>query len=151
MKKISRVFSVWLFLLISTGNLLAAEILVPTDHSTIQDAINAARKGDVVMVATGTYPENIVMKEGVLLKGGYSSDFSARDISLYVTVIDGGQNGPAVLFENISTASIDGFTVTNGYFRDGGGIICDYADPTISNNTITGNKATRWGGSLPTP
>ena len=148
MKKISRVFSVWLFLLISTGNLLAAEILVPTDHSTIQDAINAAREGDVVMVATGTYPENIVMKEGVMLKGGYSSDFSARDISLYVTVIDGGQNGPVVLFENIFTALIDGFTVTNGYSSYGGGIYFFKSSPVISGNTITGNQASDSGGGI---
>ena len=86
MKKIRWLFITGLFLLISSGNLLAAEILVPVDYPTIQDAINAAQAGDVVMVAAGTYPENIVMKEGVTLKGGYSSDFSARDISLYVTV-----------------------------------------------------------------
>jgi parallel beta-helix repeat protein len=148
MKRVSWLPITCLFLLISTRSLLAAEILVPTDYPTIQAAINAAQRGDVVKVAQETYRENLVMKEGVTLQGGYSSDFLERDISLYVTIIDGGQNDTVVLFVDISSASIDGFTVTNGYSACGGGIVCDYSHPIITNNTITGNEAPLVGGGI---
>jgi len=148
MKKVSLACVAFFFVFMTAIPVRAADRLVPSSYTTIQSAINAAAYGDVVKVATGTYPENIVMKEGVSLQGGYSADFSIRDISLYVTVIDGGKNGSVVRFESITSGSIDGFTITNGEADFGGGINCVVASPSILNNTIKGNRATIDGGGI---
>ncbi|MCK5332858.1 DUF1565 domain-containing protein [Candidatus Parcubacteria bacterium] len=44
-------------------------IKVPEDYTSIQTAIENAKKGDIIEVAPGEYHENIIMKEGVSLRG----------------------------------------------------------------------------------
>ena len=112
-------------------------IQVPTNFSTIQSAINAASNGDTVLVAPGTYVENI--------------NFNGKAITLAsssgpaVTIIDGNHNGTVVTFNHSETPSsvLSGFTIQNG-FQNGGfgaGIAITSASPTISANVITGNHA----------
>jgi parallel beta-helix repeat protein len=92
----------------------AATIEVPKDHKTIQSAIDAAARGDTVLVQPGTYPESIRLKEGITVKS--AGDDSRGKIGLKRaedTIIDGGgagAKGPAVVMAAGST--LDGFTVT---------------------------------------
>lgn len=46
----------------------AKEIMVPAQHKTIQEAIDAASAGDVILIAPGTYLERLVLKRGITLK-----------------------------------------------------------------------------------
>ena len=46
-----------------------ATLEVPTTYSTITDALAAARRGDLVRVAPGYYPECIVLVDGVIVEG----------------------------------------------------------------------------------
>jgi len=112
-------------------------IQVPTNFPTIQSAINAASNGDTVLVAPGTYVENI--------------NFSGKAITLTsssgpaVTIIDGNHNGTVVTFNHSETASsvLSGFTIQNG-LQDGGfgaGITVSSASPTITSNVIARNHA----------
>jgi hypothetical protein len=48
--------------------------------------------------------------------------------------------------EEDSTAILTGFTITNGYSEDGGGIYCHNSNPTIENCTFDTNSATYGGG-----
>jgi hypothetical protein len=112
-------------------------IMVPSNQPTIQAGINAANSGDIVLVAPGTYVENI--------------NFSGKAITVtsssgpLVTIIDGAANGTVITFNHKETAStvLSGFTIRNGLQNglSGGGILITAASPTISNNIITGNHA----------
>ncbi|MHC4943290.1 MAG: right-handed parallel beta-helix repeat-containing protein [Planctomycetota bacterium] len=127
-------------------------IHVPADYPTIQEAIEAAVDGDTVLVAPGTYVENI--------------DFIGKAISVMSsagpdqTVIDGGNPqypglGAVVMFNNGETkdALLEGFTIYNGTGYTippgelaGGGIYCRNAWPTLSKNVVTENSADIGGG-----
>jgi nitrous oxidase accessory protein NosD len=125
----------------------SAVIHVPGDHATIQGAIDAAAEFDTVLVAPGTYGENIdFIGKAIIVKssGGPGA-----------TVIDAHQSGCCVTFRTWEgpDSVIEGFTLTNGSGSAiipvpmGGGIVCDiYAAPTIRGNIISGNTAVFGGG-----
>jgi hypothetical protein len=112
-------------------------INVPAGQPSIQAAISAANTGDTVLVAPGTYVENINFDGKAITvtsSGGPS-----------VTTIDGGAHGSVVTFATGETANsiLNGFTIRNG-LQDGlsgGGISISNASPTITGNVITGNHA----------
>jgi parallel beta-helix repeat protein len=75
----------------------------PDDYPTIQEAINDAAVGDVIVVRPGTYYEHIVVNKAISLVG--------EDVS--TTIIDGNNTGHVI--DVISgNANITGFTVRNG-------------------------------------
>jgi parallel beta-helix repeat protein len=104
---------------------------VPSEYSTIQAAINASSNGDVVIVAPGTYYENINMKNGVIVKGAGAD----------VTTIDGGENGHVVVF-NSASGTISGFTITNSGTDpiSRSGIYISQSTVNINNNIIGNNR-----------
>jgi hypothetical protein len=127
----------------------ASVINVPADFASIQNAVNSASGGDIILVADGIYNEKI--------------DFSGKNISVIGNtanpsnvIIDGGASGSVVTFnsgEN-SDAILNGFTIRNGsgtlvnnYAHGfssplgiyGGGIYCSGASPTLENLIITQN------------
>jgi len=140
-----RTLLAFLLLLPAAPCSFATILEVPDPYPTIQSAIDAASNGDTVLVAPGTYFENIVFHGKAITV--MSSDGAA------VTTIDGGQNGSVVRFENgeLQGSVLDGFTITNGNGTCaassggwdrvwGGGIYCaEMTGPTISNNVITMN------------
>jgi len=123
----------FIFALVSTAQ--AITVHVPADQPTIQAGIDAAVDGDTVLVAPGTYVENINFNgKAITVKSGNGAE---------VTTIDGNQSGTVVAFGNGEELDsiIDGFTITNGLAGSGGGITCgENSSPTIKSNIITGNN-----------
>jgi parallel beta-helix repeat protein len=108
---------------------------VPSDHPTIQAAIDAAHVGDVVRVWAGTYTETIDFK-------GKAIRVEGKD-GASATTIDGDQAGSVVTFGSGEgrNSVLVGFTITGGLATEaGGGVLCrNGSSPTIRLNTITGN------------
>ena len=106
----------------------------------IQDGVDAAIDGDTVLVSPGTYLENVrIVSKSIALRG---------EGGAAVTIIDAGELGSVVTFENAvgPEARLEGFTITRGSAGHGGGIDCTDSSPTIAHNVITGNKGDRGGG-----
>jgi hypothetical protein len=116
---------------------------------TIQEGINAASGGDVVVVAAQTYLERIQFRgKNIVLTSTNPGDAGI----VAGTVIDGNQSGAVVTFAGTEdqTCVLTGFTIRNGKAPDGGGIVGgnwdNHTHATIQNNVITGNSAYHGGG-----
>jgi hypothetical protein len=122
--------------LIFTGIVEAATIRVPVDAPTIQAGIIAASNGDTVLVAPGTYSENISF-------GGKAITVTSQE-GPEVTIINANHlPDSAVTFaggEGLSSI-LSGFTITKARTSFGGGIVIRGASPTIVNNIISHNQA----------
>lgn len=86
--------------------LLAATVQVPKDHASVQSAVNAARSGDTVLVAAGTYREALKLKPGVIVRSAGSDEKGRVGLKrAEQTIIEGG-------VEMADKAVLDGFTIT---------------------------------------
>ncbi len=166
MKKFLLIF---LGLLFITGSLFANVLQVPQQFGSIQEAITTAADGDVVLVAEGTYYENInFMGKKITVTSLFYQD--QKKIHIKRTIINGSKPanpdfGSVVSFvsgEDI-TSVLCGFTITGGTgmlsaapgfppMRLGGGILCWGSGAKIVHNIIIGNtlSGTPWamGGGV---
>jgi hypothetical protein len=109
-----------IFYLLFSSILLADIINVPADTSTIQGGISLANTGDIVLVADGTYYENINFKgKAITVASHYILDQDTSHIS--ATIVDGSQrshpdSGSVVYFMSgeDTTSVLQGFTITGG-------------------------------------
>ncbi|MFC1890089.1 MopE-related protein, partial [Thermodesulfobacteriota bacterium] len=113
--------------------------------------INAAVDGDLVLVAPGTYMENIdFLGKAIVIRSDVDGEPLSEDIAPATTIIDGNQSGSVVTFDGGETEDtvINGFTISNGDDYDGGGIYCSSSSPTITDCTISGNSVSERGGGI---
>ena len=138
---------VLLFVAMVSPPVTASIINIPQDYSTIQQGIDASVNGDTVLVQPGIYRENLDFRGNNLTLG--SLYLTTSDTSnIPVTIIDGDSSGSVITFQSDedSTAEVTGFTIRNGYNRNGGGINCQNSNPTIHRNILRDNSATFGGG-----
>jgi hypothetical protein len=130
----------------------ATTINVPADYATIQAGIDAASNGDTVLVAEGTYYENITWPNT-----GNIKLLSASGPEL--TIIDGDASGTVMTFDGglaLGTSTmVKGFTVQNGLASSGPGISVSFASflegnspPSLFENMIIKDNVGSYGGGM---
>ncbi|RXH58801.1 Ig-like domain repeat protein [Granulicella sibirica] len=130
--------SLIIFVLFAASATAQHTLHVPAGIPTIQSAIDASSTGDTVLVAPGTYYENLD------LHGKAITLQSAQGPS--VTILDGRRLAPTVSFLTNETraTTLNGFTIRNGAPAPnsgihGAGVSLQSASPTLLNNVFTGN------------
>jgi len=148
----SKVKIFFVILFFSSSAIVSAGIIhVPGDQSTIQAGIDAALKGDIVLVADGTYTgtdnRDIDFKgKAITVRSEHGADFCIIDCQ-------GSDDDPHRGFYfhggEEEDSIVHGFTIQNGYAVNGGGISCEnFSSPTIKGNTIRNNHASNRGGGI---
>lgn len=107
------------------------------DFTTIQDAIDSANPGEIILVYSGNYNENIVVDKAINLIG--EDEELGDGIDVGKPVIDGTELGNSVLI-NADNVKLEGFKVQNS------GNDLDNIDAGISiqsdNNMLISNEIT---------
>jgi len=116
------------------------------DFDNIQAAIDAASKGDEIMVMPGTYTGSdisVINPNGIQVRI-YSSDGPGT------TIIDGEDSRRGIECSSGETSGLilEGFTITRGILlgNPGGGLYCKNASPTFIDCTFESNTAGTNGG-----
>ena len=119
-------------------------------YATIQRGFDEAINGDTIVVAQGTYTENLVFHfKEVNLLGGFEDAGWTRDIENYTTIIDGGGVESVINIEGV-TGLIEGFTLQNGSAPDygGGGLQVGQGNITLKDCKVINNQGIgvdEWG------
>jgi parallel beta-helix repeat protein len=151
--------------LLLVGQTYAQILYVPSQYATIQSAINNAGNSDVVIVASGTYQENIDFNGKSIIVRSTNPD----DPNIVASTIINGSipadpnRGSVVTFKSgeNNASTLSGFTITGGtgtwlpiawdlhqvyWNRCGGGVVCyNMSAPTITKNIFTNNSAGQGG------
>jgi len=147
-------------------NLIATTINIPGDYATIQEGIDAAQDGDIVMIAQGTYHENLTINKEITLTSAANFDELEENEGWYndsyiqQTIINGSVNNDpnkrscliirdgdiqptikGLTFEGgVGTAMLVGAGCASGLpERSGGGILIYDAYPRINYNRFINN------------
>jgi hypothetical protein len=125
-----------------------------TARQTVGSAISVTKEGGAVWVATGTYLENVTLKPGLSLYGGFAgteTDIRQRDFRSHPSILDGGRKGTVVTIpEEAVAATVDGLTIRRGVFVGyGGGVNCAASNVTLVNNVIEDNIIFGGGAGAP--
>ncbi|HVW22163.1 MAG TPA: pectinesterase family protein [Opitutaceae bacterium] len=127
---------------LTTPYALATTRNVPSQYSTVQAAVNAAASGDTILIAAGTYNEQVTIsssKSNLIIEGSSRSGSIVSSGANQITVLN---QGTGITFENLtlrntSTAN----TNTNHVLRNFG------AKCIVKNANIDGWEDTLYSGS----
>ena len=113
-------------------------IHVPADWPTIQEAIVAAVDGDTVLVAPGTYVENLdYLGKAIAVESEAGASSTVVYAELFIPVVSFGRHWQSI---EGADSILRGFTVTGGFVYSGGaGIDASGATPLIQDCIVIGN------------
>jgi len=137
-----------LYVSLESTNPVAPFATWATAATNIQDAVDAAKAGDTVLVTNGVYAvgERTTTNEwqNVRYRVAITNSISLLSVNgPLLTVIQGALciHGAVGCVYLAADAVLSGFTLTNGAAGSGGGVWCVSTNCVITNCVITGNRA----------
>jgi hypothetical protein len=125
------------------------------DYTTIQEGIDAAVNGDIVIVAEGFYNDanNVDLNFGGKAITVRSTDPNDFDVVYNTTISCNGtesENHRGFIFNSGEgrDSILEGFTIDGGYATNGGSIYCSNSSPTIKSCLITDCTTSVDGGGI---
>lgn len=120
----------------------AAEIHVPADYPTIQEAVNAASNGDEIIIAPGTYAGFTINDKTLTLRSSGGPE---------ATILDGGGAQRVIMVQFSPMITLQGLTIANGQAANFGGGVwggIGYPNIIIDDCIFLNNTATTDGGAI---
>ncbi len=109
----------------------AAEIHVPDDFPSIQDAVKSASPGDSIIVKDGTYNENIAIDKPLTLKSSAGADITF--------IVASSEDKPVIRVSGTGGVEVSGFSLTGS--KAAGIQLMNVKDALITNNTAIKNES----------
>ena len=129
---------IFLLVLLSFG--YSSIIKVPAHQPTIQEGINAASEGDIVVVYPDTYYENIIVDKTITLTSLALFDTTTNTLLDSLETWTSGNSGNIIVSDDfINSTIIDGSMGDNSTVTIAGN---DCIEPEILGFTIRGGKGT---------
>lgn len=121
---------------------------VPADYPTIQEAVDRASPGDVVLLADGVYTG--IGNRMIDLYGKAITVRSENGPDHCIIDGEGAYRAFDLVFSEGPHSVIEGLTIRNGSAGsgDGGAIRCSFSSPTIRNCHFIGSEVDGGGGAL---
>jgi hypothetical protein len=138
-----------------------------TNSSPVRTILKAAQLYELngageIRVATGVYDDYfnnycVLMKAGMIIRGGYDNTFAVNDPALYPTKIDGlsGNVLHVIVAVDGGKCTLDGLIISRGIANDdflfgkhGGGVLVLGTEMVIKNCIIESNYALQCGGGI---
>jgi predicted outer membrane repeat protein len=114
-----------------------------TAFTSVQPALNAAKPGDEVWVAAGTYAGDLTLPSGVALYGGFHGDETTREQRMPASGLSVLTGGRITTPPGAAGVVLDGVTVQGGM-----ALTARDASLTVTNCLFAGKGAFQTGGSL---
>jgi parallel beta-helix repeat protein len=127
-----------------------ADIVVPRDYGTIQEAIDAAEEGAVIYIRSGTYRENIEIKDKSLTLQGTGrgrTHIKAAEEKRTVVWIYADYEQRVVRIEGLSVSEARGYSDSDCYAHGiavGGTVRAEIVDSAVFENKCDGVIAWTW-------
>lgn len=136
--RVSFLVAASLLTLFETSIVYGGVVRVPQDYPLIQRAVDAAAPGDTILVAPGSYAENIMIRKALYLRSAEGASRTAivdphRDSSW------GGLETVVLWIDSATVGEVSGFTIRGNYDTNGAGILLLSDGWRVSDCAITGH------------
>jgi outer membrane protein assembly factor BamB len=135
-------------MLLLASTTFGADILVPSQFTTIQDAVDAAVTGDTIIISPGLYEGtgnvNITIPSDKIVTIRSVDPNNSWAVSSTIIYCGNSAGG----FSILSSSNLEGLTITDGNSPLCGGISVGNCSPVIRNCVIINNSSLECGGGI---